>query len=54
MGFYQSRILPKFIDLSMRNRDLAAYRERVLSAAAGRVLAPEQNVRRWQDRLTPV
>jgi ubiquinone/menaquinone biosynthesis C-methylase UbiE len=38
MGFYQSRILPKFIDLSMRNRDLAAYRERVLSAAAGRVL----------------
>lgn len=38
MSFYQSRILPRIIDLSMRNRDLASYRERVLSAADGCVL----------------
>lgn len=38
MGFYQNRILPRLIDLSMRNRDLASYRERVLSVAEGRVL----------------
>lgn len=38
MGFYQNRVLPRIIDLSMRNRDLVAYRERVLSAAEGRVL----------------
>jgi ubiquinone/menaquinone biosynthesis C-methylase UbiE len=38
MGFYQTRILPRIIDLSMRNRDLASYRERVLSVAEGRVL----------------
>lgn len=33
MGFYQNRILPRLIDLSMRNRELVVYRERVLSAA---------------------
>jgi ubiquinone/menaquinone biosynthesis C-methylase UbiE len=38
MGFYQNRILPRLIDLAMRNRELASYRERVLSAAEGRVL----------------
>jgi ubiquinone/menaquinone biosynthesis C-methylase UbiE len=38
MGFYQNRILPRLIDLSMRNRELVVYRERVLSAAEGRVL----------------
>lgn len=38
MGFYQDRILPRFIDLAMRSRELAPYRERVLSAAEGRVL----------------
>ncbi len=38
MGFYQDRILPLLIDLSMRQRNLANYRRRVIPAAAGRVL----------------
>lgn len=38
MGCYQNRILPRIIDLSMRNAELRAYRERVLSAAQGQVL----------------
>jgi hypothetical protein len=38
VGFYSNRILPTLIDLSMRNRELRAYRERVIGAADGRVL----------------
>jgi ubiquinone/menaquinone biosynthesis C-methylase UbiE len=38
MGFYQDHILPFLIDLSMRQRNLAAYRSRVIPAAEGRVL----------------
>jgi ubiquinone/menaquinone biosynthesis C-methylase UbiE len=38
MGFYDDRILPHLIDLSMRNRELRPYRERVISQASGRVL----------------
>lgn len=38
MGFYQLRILPLLIELSMRNKDLRPHRERVVSAAEGRVL----------------
>jgi ubiquinone/menaquinone biosynthesis C-methylase UbiE len=38
MGFYQTRILPHLVNLAMRNRDLLPYRERVISAAEGRVL----------------
>ena len=38
VGYYQNRILPRIIDRSMRNAELRAYRERVLSAAQGRVL----------------
>lgn len=38
MSFYESRILPHLINLAMRNRDLLPYRERVISAAGGRVL----------------
>lgn len=38
MGLYQDRILPYLIDLSMRKRDFAAYRARVILAAEGRVL----------------
>lgn len=38
MGFYNDRILPHVINLAMRNHELRAYRERVLSQAQGRVL----------------
>ena len=38
MSFYRDRVLPYLINLAMRNRRLLPYRERVLSAAEGRVL----------------
>lgn len=38
MGFYQDRILPFLIHQSMRRRDIAAYRARVVPAAEGRVI----------------
>ena len=38
MGFYQNQIVPLLIDLAMRQRNLAAYRNRVVSAAEGHVL----------------
>jgi ubiquinone/menaquinone biosynthesis C-methylase UbiE len=38
MGFYQRHILPHLITLAMSNKDLAAYRRRVVPAARGCVL----------------
>src|SRR5262252_10654966 len=38
MGFYRNVIVPKLCDLSMRNKRLRPYRERVIGAAEGRVL----------------
>jgi ubiquinone/menaquinone biosynthesis C-methylase UbiE len=38
MGFYQDQIVPLLINLTMRRRDLAAYRSRVVPSANGRVL----------------
>jgi ubiquinone/menaquinone biosynthesis C-methylase UbiE len=38
LGFYEHRILPRLIDLGMRQRQLAALRERVVGAARGEVL----------------
>jgi len=38
MGFYQNHIVPYLIHLAMQQRNLAAYRERVLAGAQGRVL----------------
>jgi ubiquinone/menaquinone biosynthesis C-methylase UbiE len=38
MSFYNDRILPHLINLSMRNRELLPYRERVLAQARGCVL----------------
>lgn len=38
MGFYQVRILPHLINLAMRQKNLAAYRSRVVPAAQGCVL----------------
>jgi ubiquinone/menaquinone biosynthesis C-methylase UbiE len=38
MGFYQDHILPHLVDLAMRNRELAPFRQRAISGAHGRVL----------------
>lgn len=38
MGFYQHQIVPLLTSFSMQNRHLAAYRDRVVPAATGRVL----------------
>jgi ubiquinone/menaquinone biosynthesis C-methylase UbiE len=38
MGFYADHILPRLINLAMRNEQLAPYRKRVLALAQGRVL----------------
>jgi len=38
MSFYQEHIVPHLVNLAMRNRELAPYRERVLAPAEGRVL----------------
>jgi ubiquinone/menaquinone biosynthesis C-methylase UbiE len=38
MGFYQRRIVPRLINLAMRNRALDAYRQRTIPAASGLVL----------------
>jgi ubiquinone/menaquinone biosynthesis C-methylase UbiE len=38
MGFYQDQIVPLLINWSMRQKDLAAYRARIIPAAEGRVL----------------
>lgn len=38
MGFYQDRIVPHLVRLSMRNEVLAPYRRRIVPAAEGRVL----------------
>ena len=38
MGFYEEWIVPALIDLSMRNKRLGPYRQRVAGAAEGRAL----------------
>jgi ubiquinone/menaquinone biosynthesis C-methylase UbiE len=38
VGFYEDRILPYLIHMSMRQETLAAYRHRVVSGATGRIL----------------
>ena len=38
MGFYQDQVVPLLTSLSMQNKNLAAYRKRVVPEAAGRVL----------------
>jgi ubiquinone/menaquinone biosynthesis C-methylase UbiE len=38
MGFYQNHIVPLLISASMRQKNLAAYRGRIIPAAEGRVL----------------
>jgi hypothetical protein len=38
MGFYRDQIVPLLINLSMRQKKLVAYRDRIVPAASGRVL----------------
>ena len=38
MGFYDQYILPRILDLAMRNKEIAPFRERVIGQAEGRVL----------------
>ena len=38
MGFYQDQIVPLLINWSIRQKNLAAYRARIIPAAEGRVL----------------
>ncbi len=38
MGFYRDHVLPRLIDLAMRQQVLRAYRERTIGGAEGRVL----------------
>ena len=38
MGFYQDQVVPLLTSLSMRNKNLAACRKRVVPEATGRVL----------------
>jgi SAM-dependent methyltransferase len=38
MGFHNDFILPRLIDLAMRNKELMPFRERVIGAGEGRVL----------------
>jgi ubiquinone/menaquinone biosynthesis C-methylase UbiE len=38
MGFYDQHILPRVLDLAMRNKEIAPFRERVIGQAEGRVL----------------
>jgi ubiquinone/menaquinone biosynthesis C-methylase UbiE len=38
MGFYNDRIVPHLVNLAMKNRQIAPFRERIISNAEGRVL----------------
>jgi ubiquinone/menaquinone biosynthesis C-methylase UbiE len=38
MGLYEKWVLPRLINLAMRNKRLASYRQRTIGAARGRVL----------------
>jgi hypothetical protein len=38
MGIYNDFILPRLLDLAMRNKQLRPFRERMIGAAEGRVL----------------
>src|SRR5262245_58892943 len=58
MGFYRHQVVPLLTDLSMRNKRLAAYRDRVVPAATGRVLeigiGSGLNLRRYSPNVQQV
>ena len=58
MSIYQDRVLPYLIHLSMRQGNLATYRQRLLSAADGRILeigvGSGHNFRYYSERANHV
>jgi ubiquinone/menaquinone biosynthesis C-methylase UbiE len=58
MGFYQERIVPYLVQAAMRQETLAAYRQRVVSGASGRILevgiGSGINLRYYGDRAENV
>jgi ubiquinone/menaquinone biosynthesis C-methylase UbiE len=58
MGFYRERIVPYLVYMAMRQETLVAYRERVVSGAAGRILeigiGSGANLRYYSDQAKQV
>jgi ubiquinone/menaquinone biosynthesis C-methylase UbiE len=58
MGIYQEHIVPHLVNLAMRNRQLAPYRERIIRLAEGRVLeigvGSGMNLPLYTDRATEI
>ena len=53
MGVYQEHIVPHLVNIAMRNRQLAPYRERTIRLAEGRVLEIGVGSGSWQVSSVP-